>query len=107
MTENPEELLQRALDSVDRSRTKLQWALGSVVLVLLGRVAFIMYGDPLRSVTALVHDVFVMLILAILVSTVVVCLHVTRMARKILRGIETLGRRPAAQPLTNESNDHV
>ncbi len=93
MAEKPEELLQRALDSVDRSRTRLQWSVGTVVLLVIGGIAFIMYHDPLRSVMALVHDVFLMLLMAIVVSTLVVCLHVTRMARKILRGIEALGRR--------------
>jgi hypothetical protein len=93
MAESPEEPLQRALDSVDRLRTRLLWAVGSVTIFVAGTMAFFLHGAPVGSAMVLVHEIFILLLLGIVLSTLVVCLHVTRMARKILRAIETLGRR--------------
>lgn len=93
MSQESEVLLQKSLHAVDRHHRWFLWALaGAIVLAVVGAAELFSvsyFGDDVEEH---IRGWTVLLMFYIAGCALAVCLHTTRMTRKILRGIELLSR---------------
>jgi len=93
MSQESELLLQKSLDAVDRLRRRFLWAIAAViVLAVVGALELFSvsyFGDEVEEH---IRSWTVLLFFYIAGWALAVCLHTTRMTKKVLRGIELLSK---------------
>ena len=93
MSQESELLLRKSLDAVDRHHRRFLWAIvAAIALAVVGAAELFTvsyFGDDVEEH---IRSWTVLLLFYIAGWSLAVCLHITRMAKKILRGIELLSK---------------
>jgi len=93
MSQESELLLQNSLDAVDRHHRRFLWAIAAAIaLAVVGAAELFTvsyFGDDVEEH---IRSWTVLLLFYIAGWSLAVCLHTTRMAKKILRGLELLSK---------------
>ncbi|OFW37446.1 MAG: hypothetical protein A3J29_21040 [Acidobacteria bacterium RIFCSPLOWO2_12_FULL_67_14b] len=93
MSQESETVLQKSLDAVDHLRRRFLWAIAAViVLAVVGALELFTVSRFGDDVEEHIRSWTVLLFFYIAGWALAVCLHVTRMTKKILLGIELLSK---------------
>jgi hypothetical protein len=93
MSQESELLLRKSLDAVDRHHRRFQWGIAAaIVLAVVGAAELFTvsyFGDDVEEH---IRSWTVLLLFYVAGWSLAVCLHTTRMTRKILRAIELVSK---------------